>query len=306
VALERTFAEWRSSVFGQAAVGTTCGQCHMDRSLVDAPVAQFAGAPPRRAHDHRFPAVDVALSPFAEVEDQRAAVQRFLDTSLQTALCVRGFGAGTTLQVILDNVAGGHSWPSGAAQDRRAWVEVVAYAGSDVIFESGVVGEGGTPAAIVDPDLWLLRDCMFDASGRETHMFWDAASNESRLLPAQQTFDPTDRRFYQSHIVQTYPRAGALTLPRTPDRVTMRVRLQPVGLEVIDDLAASGDLSAEGATGLKRAMPTYDIGSVLEWTAATASEKYVQSGQPISCISHTNLSASADKVPAIRSAECTP
>jgi hypothetical protein len=44
-----------------------------------------------------------------------------LDTSLQRALCVKGFGDSASLLVIL------HALPSGAAQDRRLWVELTSF-----------------------------------------------------------------------------------------------------------------------------------------------------------------------------------
>jgi hypothetical protein len=66
-------------------------------------------------------------------------VQTLLDTTLQTALCVRGAGANASLVVLVDNVASGHEWPSGAAQDRRAWFEVAAFAQGAELYHSGNV-----------------------------------------------------------------------------------------------------------------------------------------------------------------------
>jgi hypothetical protein len=303
--LERTFAEWQSSVFAQPLIGTTCGQCHMDQSTALAPVADVPDAPLRRLHDHRFPAVDLPLTSLDGEDELRASVQAFLDTSLQSALCVRGIQGVAQIQVVLDNVAAGHRWPSGAAQDRRAWVEVTAYSGDDIIYQSGAVPEGSSVTELADPDLWLIRDCLFDESGNETHMFWEAQEYESNLLPAQVTFDPSDPRFYQSHVFQNYPRSGLLTT--YPDRVTLRVYLQPVGLDVFDELVASGDL-ADGpdyrALELREALVPLTVGDELTWTAATASENFVEGGLPVACVSETNLLANADKVPAVNHARC--
>jgi len=62
------------------------------------------------------------------------------------ALCLTAAGG---IRVILDTARLGHDWPSGAAQDRRAWAEVIAYrADGSVIYSSGVVPDG-TPVTDV-------------------------------------------------------------------------------------------------------------------------------------------------------------
>ena len=90
---------------------------------------------------------------------------------------------GANVMVVVDNVASGHQWPSGAAQDRRLWFEVIAYKNGAPIYQSGIVPDGSAPTEVMvanDPDFWLIRDCMFDAAGKETHAFWDAATTESK------------------------------------------------------------------------------------------------------------------------------
>ncbi len=304
--IERTYAEWQASVFSQARVGTTCGQCHMDQSKTLEPIAQAPGARPRRRHSHAFPGVDAPLT--GELADATvSAMQSFLDTSLQSALCVRGVAGNAQIQVVLDNVAAGHSWPSGASQDRRAWVEVVAYAAGAVIYQSGVVPAGASVTDESDPDLWLLRDCLFDEQGGATHDFWQASSYESSLLSGQQTFDASDPRFYQTHIFQNYPTQGSL--PALPDRVTARVYLQPIGLDVFDELVASGDLAdANGVTTaqLRERLRPWTVGQPVEWTADAATERFVDGNVPVACVSRTNLLASTDKVARAPRMRCSP
>jgi hypothetical protein len=306
--VERTFEEWSESVFSQAPGGTTCSQCHMEGSRHPEPAADAPGVFSRTLHSHTFPGVDVALTAFPEIDVQRQEVQAFLDTTVQGLLCVRGIGALTNIQVILDNVAAGHHWPSGAAQDRRAWVEVTAFVGGQKIYPMpGLVQDPvATPPAAVDPDLWLLRDCLFDGADKETHMFWEAKRVESNQLPGQLTFDASDIRYYQSHILQTYPRSSASTLGQMPDRVEMRVRLTAIGGDVIDDLVASGDLAA----AYRDKIPTYTLGSdrMLVWTPATATENFLDASHlPVSCISTSpSLSAKSDTVPAAQRMSCKP
>ncbi len=298
-AIERTFQEWKDSVFARPPGTTTCGQCHMPQSAQLRPVAEVAGAPARRLHSHLWPAVDVALSEFPGTALQRQEVQAALDATLQSALCVDA--SRRRIYVLLDNVGAGHHWPSGSAQDRRAWTEVTAFSGTDAVYASGAAAPGATPRGEGDPDLWMLRDCLFDEAGARVHMFWEAKSTEGTTLPPQRTFDMADPRFYDSHVRQAFPRAGALPAP--VDRVTLRVRLQPIGRDVLDALVASGDLDA----AVLAQMPTFDVGAPLEWTpAATAGFVDRDTGQRFTCVTRTGFDVTAPTVAAKAPGRCTP
>jgi hypothetical protein len=135
------------------------------------------------------------------------------------------------------------------------WVEVIAYRQDQVIFESGVVPAGQPVATLNDPNLWLLRDRILDAQGNEVHMFWEAESYESELLPqASAPNTPhTASRLY--HV----PLGDGI-----PDRVVARVLLQPMGHEILQDLVDSGDLDA----AVLDALPTFTMIEALEWTEA--------------------------------------
>jgi hypothetical protein len=302
VPIERTYDEWKNhTVFSQSPGGDTCGQCHMHQSNTLVPVAQAPGVSGRYYHAHDFPGVDVAVTPFAQADTQKETVKAFLATTLQSSLCVGEGTAGIT--VILDNVSAGHGWPSGSAQDRRAWVEVIAYSGTNVVYQSGVVPDGTPVTTIKDPDLWLLRDCLLDAKNDPVPMFWQAQSpSESYQLPGSMTFDPSNPLFYKTHVYQTFPRQTALA--GAPDRVTMRVRLQSIGLDVIDDLAASGDLKDPS---VRANIPTFDVGlmPLVTWTPATASTGGVFNNVPYSCVSNTSASF-VPQVPAPAHVHCNP
>jgi hypothetical protein len=304
--IERTFKEWQSSVFAQIR-GATCSQCHMPQSTTMKPVANVPGAPLRRTHSHAMPAVDLALTDFPDKDNQKALVEAFLNTTLQTALCVEPFGGGLKVAVLLDNVATGHFWPSGAAQDRRAWFEVVGYAGSNVVYQSGVVPDGANLLTEADPDLWLLRDCMFDGNGAEVSMFWQAADYESNALPVKTTFDPASPDFYKTHKLRFFPPSGApvnFGVPLDQVRITLQVKMQPVGRDVLDELVASGDLDA----GIRDAMPTLPVGGMLEWTQAAATQTYIDrtTGGTVFCATSTNINIQADKFPAPVRTRCSP
>lgn len=251
--IERTFDEWKNSLYakpGQLA----CGKCHMEGR--DGKAAQAADAPIRRVHDHSMAGVDIALTPFFGADVQRATVQRLLDSTILTKLCVKQTPLGITVDVTLDNAFAGHAFPSGANQDRRVWVELFAYKAGATIFSTGQVEDRKAAAALVDPNLWLLRDKIFATDGHETHLFWQAARVEPAQLPPAVTNNPLDPTFIHS-VTRTF------TLTAAPDRVAMRVRMRPLDFDLLDDLVASGDLDPQ----ILDKVPTWNLASgSREWT----------------------------------------
>lgn len=270
--LERTFAEWQGSIFSppQAADDTaalSCNGCHMLPTPGE-PIADSLGgrATLRSRHAHTFAGVDVALTPFPDTGDaaldaesselQRLDLQRLLDSTLRLEICVLSrFTGEATLAVTLDNATAGHHFPSGSAQDRRAYVEVRAFApgAAEPFYESGVVPEGGAVADLDDPDLWLLRDRLFDADGNQVHQFWQAAEVRPGTLRVATSLDPLDPGFVAGHARREFPALGQLA--QTPERVTARVRLEPIGREVLAELVEVGHL-AEAVLGQ---MPTHSL-----------------------------------------------
>lgn len=256
--VERTFKEWQGSLFSAPTTGLSCAQCHMEGS--DGPAATTSTRT-RRLHRHDFPAVDLALTEFPHVEEQRARAQKLLDSTVQSTLCWNPVTS--RIEVTLDNVGAGHGWPSGATPDRRAWVEVDAYLGADHLYSSGGAGAGPLEAS-TDPDLWLVRDCLFDETGAEVTMFWEAAQVTSNQLPAAVTANVNDPASFIPHRQRAFPSAGA-GLAQTPDRITLKVHLQAIGDDVLSDLVASGDLAADVPARIAR----YELaGAALEWNPA--------------------------------------
>ena len=254
--IERTFVEWQASLYAKPGQ-LTCGKCHMEGR--DGQAAKVDGAPVRRLHDHSMAAVDIALAPFTNADEQRVAVQKLLDATLLTKLCVKQSPLGAVAEVTLDNAFAGHNFPSGAAPDRRAWLELIGYRAGAQVFSTGVVPDRKAVVSIVDPNLWLLRDKIFDERGNETHLFWQAARFESEHLTAAVTADPADPAFFHA-VSKTF----TLPLP-APDRVTMRVRMRPMDFDLLDDLVATKDLDP----AVLDRLPTYDLGGATrEWTSA--------------------------------------
>jgi hypothetical protein len=310
--IEATYHEWTQTLYDNTSGGNTCGQCHMHKSTGIAATVQ--GAPARAIHEHKFPGVDTPLAPApgvtaAAAGAQQQAVQTFLSTELAMSLCVRGIpgGSSASLFVVLDNVASGHRWPSGAAQDRRAWVEIHASVAGASIYESGVVPAGTDPTDLSDPDLWLLRECMLDSQGGVVHTFWDAYSSDSNELPGPVTSNPLDPGFYQTHVMQTYPRASSTMLTAYPDTATAEVHLLAFPPDLFDDLFATPaeiGLTADAVQALRSNLTPVTIGSPITWTQDAANDAggggsfYFDQGIPVFCVSTGGLNPQANKVPA--------
>jgi Cytochrome c554 and c-prime len=277
--LERTYAEWQASFFGDvdplsggpAVYGLRCGSCHMGPGVAG-PIADAPGVRADRLHHpHGMPAVDVALHDWPSAElgpalraEQLAGIEFQRKSALCTTICVNPRNEGGSLvDVYLHNEFSAHAWPSGAAQDRRAWLELRAFAGGVAALEVGVLDDDEPVASIADdPLLWQLRDWMYAGDDREVHMFWEAERIESQLLPASEVLSPMGD-------ASTWRSRRFVVADAEVDRVTTRLRLRPLDFEVLDDLIESGDLDP----AVRDRLTTFDVEpTVLEWTPAVAEE----------------------------------
>jgi hypothetical protein len=298
--VERTYAEWQGSLYAQPEKGLSCQACHMDGS--DGP-ASSVSTRTRRVHKHDFPGMDLATSDFPNAADLRARTQTLQDTSVQSTVC---WNARTSrIEVTLDNAGAGHGFPSGATPDRRAWVEVTAWAGGQPIYTSGATSADG--AALMpledatDPDLWLVRDCLFDGASTEVRMFWQAASVVDDQLPGPVTATVTDPRAFMSHRQRSFP-SGTDGLATAPDRITVALHVQSVGDDVLADLVASGDLDPSIPPRVARFSLA---GATVEWTPAAATDEIdTVTGIPKKCV--TTGAFSANVTPAPTHARCAP
>ncbi len=117
--------------------------------------------------------------------------------------------------------------------------------------------------------------------------------------------------------MQSFPRAnGANPVAKSrPARITLRMRIQPVGLDVLNDLVASKDLDP----AVVGRMPTFDVSlqgpggdglpppGGLEWTAAAAESgpPYMEQGDPGTCVASPSFTP-GQAYPAQSAATCTP
>jgi len=272
VALERTFAEWRSTFFSDAdnpQLHLTCSGCHMKSSSLE-PIADAPGVKsrPNGFHDHTMAAIDTALTPFPELEAQLAAVHAILDPSIRIVgpvpltgpqpggICVTPLDGGT-ITVRVDSLFTGHSWPSGAAQDRRAWLELIAYdAGGAPLFQTGIAPPGTDPE-VADPSVFGFWDRAFKADNTPAHFFWEITRIDSKLLLA-----PSVPKEDVSQKAKFFVGASWTNV----DRVTARFRFNPLPYAMLDDLIASGDL----APAIRDRVTTLEVGRPTVWLRATA------------------------------------
>jgi nitrate/TMAO reductase-like tetraheme cytochrome c subunit len=247
--LEQTYVEWEASVFSEGLSRQSCGHCHLPSRPGLA--AEVDGAQSRRIHDHSMPGVDVALVPWADAERQKALVQELLDKTLLAELCVVPEAAGSKVVLTLENVLAGHNFPSGASHDRRVWVEVRGFSEGAQVLSSGEVSETQSVMALQQADLVLLHDEALTAEGEISHGIVDAVSVSRRGLEAPENLGLPHARSY------------AWSVPgQALDQVDVRVRMRPVGLDLLQPLLDDGGITPAQV----QAMPTFDLGStVLHW-----------------------------------------
>jgi Cytochrome c554 and c-prime len=267
VDVERTFKEWQTTFFAtnkEPQIHTTCGGCHMF-SKTDV-IADFDGVQSRENgfHEHAWPAIDQALTPFPQMQQQAELIERDLKGAVAIVgpnrlgsaplggICVTPENGGQ-ISVRVDSINVGHAFPSGAAQDRRVWVQVRAFDATDqLIFESGVVPPGIDPEQINDPHLFGMWDRVYKKDNTPAHFFWEIARvDSSSLLRPPVTNDPTDPRVDHS-TTKLYPIVG---MQNVVQRVETRMFMRALPFEVVDDLIASGDL----APGIRDQLPTLEI-----------------------------------------------
>jgi hypothetical protein len=266
VHLERTFLEYRESMFATQGISfDTCSGCHMPGP--EEPVA--IGGPVRNRHEHLWPGVDTALTEFPDREAQRRAVECELSLNVRFSE-IRQDGLGG-LYVKVESSAG-HAQPSGTSLDRRMWLEVIAYAANDeVLFESGTIADGeleqkpeGSPG--FDPNLTLYRDWAYDALGKEVHMFWEAAPSVDYPDGYASLTLPAPAALLDPHALE-----ARYQIPdyRRVERITLRLRMRAVGLDVLEDLVRSGDLEES----VIAALPTFTLhGASVEYRPADGNE----------------------------------
>ena len=265
--IERTYKEWQSTVFAiqepESFLPVTCSKCHMTPSkgvIADNPMITDVKARDNGFHDHSMPAIDQALIPWPQMAEQREGIEVILKPAIgikgpralgapdaRGGICLDPPGI---LYVRLDSLGVGHSFPSGAAQDRRVWLEVTAYdAANNVLFQRGLVPDGTDPEQTNDTTLTCPNgvddktcagfwDRTYKADNRPAHFFWEVARVEGKLIRPPITRDPNSPDYDHSSIVEYQVGAAFSTI----DRIEARVWIRALPFGMLDDLIMSGDL----------------------------------------------------------------
>lgn len=247
LALERTFDEWRASIFGSPdpLVRAGCGDCHM-RSRV-APVA--TEGPERRLHGHMMPGVDVHLTSHPDAQRQRDAVQAELAFSVRSRVCVRGGASGAEVFVELTNIGAGHGIPSGAGHYRRMWVELRVEGPDGSVLLARDLG---------DDDAWVMREVLLDEAGEPTDAPWAAIDHRATLL-----LPPGPGARAGEHV--DHPQLRRYGVAGEVARAELTVKLRPMPADLLESLVASGEIAPD-VPGRAATFTVTD----LVWTAADA------------------------------------
>ena len=257
VRLERTLEEYESSIFAQVdpLAFQSCLDCHMPSDNHKQPAANSTGragetGAARTLHEHLWAAVDVPLTahPYADAALSAVGQCELPARSISYFNIEPVLGPTVQFSVTIETNAG-HDQPSGAAQDRRLWVEAIAYdAAGNEVERQGVVGDGEPEESADKRHPFMLRDRLKDAAGNETHMFWKAASYESNLLPPATPMTSAAGSHSRTSMFR-------LQTSNQPAKVVVRVRMRPMGVDVLSDLVASGHLAPD----LVKQMPTFTV-----------------------------------------------
>ena len=287
VAIERTYEEWQTTFFTESDPlhHLTCGGCHM-KSTSDQVAVPSTGAPIRAFgfHEHVWQGIDQTVTDgFPGSADLATEIAGDLDPAIGVVgatplsgppapggICVDP-GNGGEITVRVDSIGVGHAWPSGASQDRRAWLELTAFDGSgSAVFQSGVVPDGMDPEQTGDPNLLAWFDRAVGSDGLPAHMFWDITGETTpcaNQLPCQlkppTTLDPHDPAF--DHSSTKVFAIGALQ--SQIQTIQAQIHIRPYSFATLSDLVQSGDLDS----AVLARVPTLDIaGTVRTWDRATA------------------------------------
>ncbi|HEY5926021.1 MAG TPA: multiheme c-type cytochrome [Kofleriaceae bacterium] len=294
VHLERSFAEWKETVFAindpEAFLPQTCSGCHMFPTtglIADKPGLDVAPRP-NGFHEHMWPAIDQALTPFPQLAEQEAGIKRDLLDSINIkgpkprasnespgGICLE---MNQYIDVRVDSFNVGHMFPSGAAQDRRLWVHlVVKDALGNVIYERGNVPDGVDPEETSDttvncaPSMGVdgrtncaaFYDRTFKENGTPAHFFWEVASYQSHLIRPAVTFDQNAVGYDHSTTIRY---DVGFSIYQVTDRVEATLRMRALPFAMLRDLEQSGDLDP----AIKSQVKTLTVGRTSVWTKATA------------------------------------
>jgi hypothetical protein len=193
--LEHTYDEWKQSIYAEK--GIQCQDCHM-RSVEDAvrvaetlaPVAVIGRSEPsgeeREIHPHHFVGGNANAEVLGGSAEHAAMAEARLKSAARleielppSAVAGRAF----EFDVVVRNVAAGHSLPTSLTELREMWVtlEVRAEDGQILFYSGHLEPDGEIPEGAM-----RFGAIAGDAQGRVTHKPWEVHQFlRKRLVPAK-------------------------------------------------------------------------------------------------------------------------
>ncbi len=193
--LEHTYGEWKKSIYAEK--GIECQDCHM-RSVADAvkvaetlePIAVLGRSEPsgteREIHPHQLVGGNSNLevlggsAAHASMAEDRLKSSARLEIEVPSA--VRA-GAGLEFDVVVHNVAAGHSLPTSLTELREMWVALEVRAEDHrLLFQSGQLERDGE----IPEGAMRFGAIAGDAEGNVTYKPWEVSQFLwKRLVPAR-------------------------------------------------------------------------------------------------------------------------
>jgi hypothetical protein len=263
VRLERTYEEYQGSIFASDDPSTyrACPDCHMTRlrggrqQIAEKTGRSGDNVLARDVHEHLWQAVDVPLTAWPHADAMRSAVGSCNLPAAMSAYITLSREAGPLGQLTVELEADtGHMFPSGAAQDRRLWMELIAYDQNlSELYRMGQVGEQELEETGPGQHPCMFREYLADANGHETHDFWEAATiTKSKLMPVTPKGTAIGPRTHTATCNFRPPVAQSQVAPAFVD---MRLRMRPMGMDVLNDLVSTGHLAPD----VPAQMPTFTV-----------------------------------------------
>jgi len=193
--LEHTYGEWKKSIYAEK--GIQCQDCHM-RSVADAvkvaetlaPVAVLGRSEPsgaeRAIHPHEFVGANANLEVLGGNPSHASMAEARLKSSarleIEAPSAVRA-GDGLEFDVVVHNVAAGHSLPTSLTELREMWVALEVRAEDDrLLFQSGRLESDGE----IPEGAMRFGAIAGDAEGNVTYKPWEVSQFLwKRLIPAR-------------------------------------------------------------------------------------------------------------------------
>jgi PGF-CTERM protein len=185
IPVEATYTEWKGGPYNST---TVCQDCHMTPGIThfEANPGKASGIGPYRdnVYTHYFVGGNAAVTGVMGSEVHQKMAEERLKSAATLALDAEMKDNEAEITVEVTNVGAGHKLPTGLAEARQVWIEILVNdaSGKGIYHSGGLDSEGE-----VDPDAVIYHVVLGDASGNPTMKVWEAESIlfDNRILPKE-------------------------------------------------------------------------------------------------------------------------